>query len=155
MSDEENKKLSGAELREKLKEEYKRELKERKKFLEAAKQANQTAKLANQLSEIEKLANLNDTDDTDEWIRRLNEVSAISEAKLEIAMGNEEFRQALAEHKNTELLLGGSETPETTAPPTSKSLGDDERTDAPAPTEEGVDTPKLPEQKKTLGDLEL
>lgn len=133
------KKLSSAELREKMKEEYKRELLARKQILEQAKQANKTAKLAQQLQDIEKMANLKDTDDTDEWIRRLNEISALSEAKLDIAMGNEKLQGA----ENEPPLI------------TTKSLGDEERTNTnqPPATEEHKHNPDIP--SKTLGDHEL
>ncbi|MDX2062677.1 MAG: hypothetical protein SFY70_06425 [Bacteroidia bacterium] len=145
MNDEPNdtpQKLSGAELRAKLKEEYKRELLARKQWLEQAKQANRTAKLANEMSKLEQMANLGDSDDTDEWIRRLNEVSALSEAKLELALD--------------------APTPETATPlappPTSKSQGDELRTDTPpttSPTEGPETGADLHRPTKSLGDTEL
>lgn len=125
-------KLSGAELREQLKEQYKRELLARKQWLEQAKEASKTAKLAGALDKVQQLANLADTDDTDEWVRRLNEVSALSEAKLELS-------------------LDSPVPPKEDSPPTTtKSLGDEER--SPTPTPEPPETIPPPSPNKTLGD---
>ncbi len=66
--------------REKLKEAYKAELKKRKEFLNSTKQLQTSRKLNDAISKITDALN----DDTDEWIDKLNQESAVGEAKMDI-----------------------------------------------------------------------
>jgi hypothetical protein len=78
MSDDKN--LSGEEKRRLLKEEYKRELLARKEFLGKVKNLKQSQKIQKALSEMQP------QDDTDEWTDRLNQETALSEARLDVAL---------------------------------------------------------------------
>lgn len=66
--------------REKLKEAYKAELKKRKEFLNSTKQLQTSRKLNEAISKITDSLN----DDTDVWIDKLNQESAVGEAKMDI-----------------------------------------------------------------------
>lgn len=81
---EENKKLSSEEQRERMKEEYKRELRARKEFLEKVKDLKRSQTLLNALE------GMNVEDDSDEWIAKLNQETALREAKTEIALESAE-----------------------------------------------------------------
>lgn len=74
-----DKHLSGEEKRAKMKEEFKKDLRKRKEFLEKAKRLRQLKRI-NQA-----LENMGYSDDTDELIRQLDEETAFNEAKLELA----------------------------------------------------------------------
>ena len=74
-----DKHLSGEEKRRLLKEQYKKELMARKEFLRKTKSLRQMQNINRALEEM------NPEDDTDEWINRLNEESAFTEAKMEMA----------------------------------------------------------------------
>lgn len=74
-----DKHLSGEEKRKKMKEQFKKELLQDLEFKRKVQQMKK-------MSEIQKaLESMNYEDDTDEWINKLNEKAAISDAKLEIA----------------------------------------------------------------------
>jgi lipopolysaccharide export LptBFGC system permease protein LptF len=73
-------KLSGEEQRQLLKEQFKKDLREREAFLEKMKELKQEQKI------VKALESMNPEDDTDEWINKLNEESAFSEAKTEMAL---------------------------------------------------------------------
>lgn len=68
--------------REKLKEAYKAELKKRKEFLNNTKQLQTSRKLNDAISKITDALN----DDTDVWIDKLNQESAVGEAKMDMFM---------------------------------------------------------------------
>ena len=74
--------MTGEEKRQQLKEQYKKELLERKAFLEKAKTLRKMQRINKAISEMESALH----DDSDEWINKLNEESALSEAKMEILM---------------------------------------------------------------------
>lgn len=76
-----DKHLSGEEKRAKLREEYKRELMERKRIEEQMKGAGTMGKIQQALDQI-----LNFNDDTEEWINKINEKAAHTEARLDIAL---------------------------------------------------------------------
>lgn len=63
-----------------MKEQFKKDLKERKDFLDKVENLRKLQNINNALS------NMQHEDDTDEWIGKLNEESAFTEAKMEIAM---------------------------------------------------------------------
>lgn len=79
MSDEE--KLSGEEKRRRLKEIYKADYRKRKQFLQDLKKNRRVNKLNQAMQDLMKLGE----DDSEEWIRRLNQESALNEAKYEMA----------------------------------------------------------------------
>jgi phage shock protein A len=77
------KRLSGEEQRAKMKEAYKRDLQQRKQFLDDVKEHKRQKTLTDAVVAI---TSANEQDDTDVWVEKLNEKSAISEAKMEMAM---------------------------------------------------------------------
>jgi hypothetical protein len=76
------KRPTGEEMRQKMKEEYKRDLRKRKEFLDSVQEYKRTKKLSDAVVEIQSASE----DDTDVWVEKLNEKSAITEAKMEMAM---------------------------------------------------------------------
>jgi 1,4-alpha-glucan branching enzyme len=72
--------LSGEEKRQKMKEEFKKELRERKEFLEKVKRLRQTQRINKALSDMSV------EDDTDDWINKLNQETAFMDAKNELVM---------------------------------------------------------------------
>lgn len=77
------KRLSGEEQRAKMKEAYKKDLQQRKQFLDDVKEHKRQKTLTDAVIEI---TSANENDDTDVWIEQLNQKSALSEAKMEMAM---------------------------------------------------------------------
>lgn len=76
------KRPSSEEMRQKMKEEFKRDLRKRKEFLDSVKEYKRTKKLSDAVVEITSASE----DDTDVWIEKLNEKSALTEAKMEVAL---------------------------------------------------------------------
>jgi hypothetical protein len=76
----EEKKLTSEQQRERMKEEYKRELKARKEFL------GKVDTLKKQQTLLNAMEGMQYEDDSDEWINKLNSETALNEAKAEIAM---------------------------------------------------------------------
>ncbi len=77
------KRLSGEEQRAKMKEAYKDDLRKRKQFLEDVKEHKRQKTLTDAVVSI---TSANENDDTDVWVERLNQESAVSEAKMEMAL---------------------------------------------------------------------
>ena len=113
-----DKNLSGEEKRKLLKEQYKKELRERKEFVSKVKNLRQMQRINKALAEMTA------EDDTDEWIRKLNEETAFTEAKMEIALDTtledhkeqeleEELKEIVAESMVEELKDGLKEEPKT------------------------------------------
>jgi hypothetical protein len=75
------KRPSGEEIRQKMKEEYKKDLRARKEFLGKVEELRQKQQLTNAFVEITEAGN----DDTDEWIAKINQETALNEAKAEVA----------------------------------------------------------------------
>lgn len=75
--------MTGEEKRRKLKEQYKKDLKLRKQFLEDAKRLKHSARLNKAVTELMDGVT---KDDSEDWINKLNEESALSEAKMEMMM---------------------------------------------------------------------
>lgn len=73
--------MTSEEYRNMLKEQYKKDLRERKQFLDKVEQLKKQQTL---LNAIEKM---NPEDDTDDWMQKLNQETAFMEAKTELAMG--------------------------------------------------------------------
>lgn len=78
MSD--DKHLSGEEKRRKMKEQFKKELKDRKEFI------TRVNGLRKMQSINKALANMKVEDDSDQWIEQLNQETAFNEAKTEMAL---------------------------------------------------------------------
>lgn len=106
--------MAGEEERKKhkaqIKEEYKRELQKRKEILEQAKRLRHSRNINQAIQGITGALN----DDTDEWIRKLDEESALTEAKLDLAIDSaassadeleKERKQAEADKFSAEQLL--------------------------------------------------
>ena len=72
--------LSGEEKRRRMKEEYKKELRARKEFLDKVNGLRRVQSINKALSDM------NVEDDSQEWIDKLNQESAFTEAKVEMAM---------------------------------------------------------------------
>ena len=153
MADDDNRKLSGAEERERLKQVYLKELRLRKQFLKKMRSGRQLSRVAN---EMEKLVGMQQ-DDTDDWIRKLEQGTAVDEAKLEIAL--EKMR--MTDLKDTS---GTAELGETDAEPTNSTQAASEAqpqkplskaAQAKAALQQFMQDEGLaedtPEQKKTLG----
>ena len=75
--------MTGEEKRRLMKEQYKKDLKQRKAFLEDAKRLRHSARLNKAVSEMMDGVT---KDDSDDWIQKLNEESALTEAKMEMFM---------------------------------------------------------------------
>jgi|GEM_PF-2556287 len=76
-----DKNLSGEEKRRKLKEEYKKDLLARKQFRQKVNRLKNLQKINKALENM-----VTDNDDTDDWIRKLDEETALNEAKVEISL---------------------------------------------------------------------
>lgn len=77
------KRPTGEEMRQKMKEQYKQDLRKRKEFLDSVKEYKRTKTLSDAVVDISNAAT---QDDTDVWIEKVNEKSAITEAKMEMAL---------------------------------------------------------------------
>lgn len=84
--------------REKMKEEYKRELLKRKEILEQAKRMRSSRNINEAIQGLTGALN----DDTDDWIRKLDQESALTEAKFEMAMDSAELSTNELEKKRKE-----------------------------------------------------
>lgn len=137
-------------LKEQMKEAYKRDLRQRKEILEQAKHLRTTRKLNDAVTGITSSLH----DDTDDWIEKLNQESALTEARMEIALDAEGqtadeleklAREAEAEKFSAEQMVQQMK----------RDMGllvePDEKPASPAPEADkpAVDTPP----KKTLGDF--
>ena len=96
--------------KEQIKEEYKRELQQRKEILEQAKRLRHSRNINQAIQGITGALN----DDTDDWIRKLDEESALTEAKFDLALDSasssaeeleKERKQAEADKFSAEQLL--------------------------------------------------
>jgi hypothetical protein len=76
------KRPTGEEMRQKMKEQYKQDLRKRKEFLDSAKEYKRTKTLSDAVVEIQSAGE----DDTDVWVEKLNQDSAVTEAKMEMAL---------------------------------------------------------------------
>ncbi|MBP6721135.1 MAG: hypothetical protein KA239_02370, partial [Bacteroidia bacterium] len=75
------KRPTGEEMRQKMKEEFKQDLRKRKEFLDSVKEYKRTKTLSDAVVDIQS----GSEDDTDVWIEKVNEKTALSEAKMEMA----------------------------------------------------------------------
>ena len=74
--------MTGEEKRRLLKEQYKKELQERRSFIEKAKALRKMQRINKAITDMESAMH----DDSDEWIDILNQETALSEAKMEMLM---------------------------------------------------------------------
>jgi hypothetical protein len=119
MSTEDEKPLSGEAERARLKAEHLRELKARKQLLD---QAPSQHYLSNALKALEEMTSF--SDDTDDWVARLNGKSLLQEAKLDMALDP----QAPAQPEvpaNADTAPASSE--DLRLSPPDKTLGDEQR----------------------------
>lgn len=101
--------MSGEEKRRQLKEQYKKELKERRDFIEKAKALRKMQRINKAITDMESAMH----DDSDQWIDILNQETALSEAKMEMLMEEasvSEERKKLDEiHMQAELAKKSAE----------------------------------------------
>jgi hypothetical protein len=90
------KRLSGEEQRAKMKEEFKKDLRMRKQFLEDVKEHKRQKTLTDAVVEI---TTASEKDDTDVWVEKLNQESAMREAKMEMALDSAASSSTLADEK--------------------------------------------------------
>lgn len=83
--------MTGEEKRRLLKEQYKKDLQKRKAFLDQARSLRKMNTMNKSVSDIVDGFN---QDDSDDWIQQLNQESALTEAKLEMALETAEDQQA-------------------------------------------------------------
>lgn len=150
--------LSGEEKRALLKEEYKKELKLRREFLDKVEQKRKTSGAEKALADVLGLTESNPLlgEDTDHWISKLNQGSATAEAKIDMIL--EQFRgeTAAAAPVPSGGLDGLPPNPNADPLPATKTLGDtvvsmDPDNTATRATESPTsDEPVKP--RKTLGD---
>lgn len=100
------KRLSGEEQRAQMKEAYKRDLKLRKQFLEDVKEHKRQKTLTDAVIEI---TSANEQDDTDVWVEKLNQKSAVSEAKMEMAMDSVSISSSPAVDEQARLAMSDAE----------------------------------------------
>jgi hypothetical protein len=100
------KRLSGEEQRAKMKEAYKRDLQLRKQFLDDVKEHKRQKTLTDAVVEI---TSANEKDDTDVWVEKLNQESAISEAKMEMALDSSGISSSSAVDEQSRLAMSDAE----------------------------------------------
>ncbi len=83
----EERKPTGEEIRQKMKEEYKKDLRARKEFRGKVEELRKQQKLTKAIVEITEAGN----DDSDVWIDQLNQETALNEAKTEMAIDSVEI----------------------------------------------------------------
>lgn len=132
----EERELTPEEKRQKMKEEFKKDLMARKEFLQKLQALKQQKKLTDALE------SMTPEDDTDDWIRKLNEESGVSDAKIDMIL--EQHGVTLGEDTtNTE-----PQTADEILKAIKAELGDIKKPDEPQDNQTGFEGPK-----KTLGDL--
>lgn len=100
--------LSGEEKRRQMKEQFKKELRERKAFQEKA------AQLRKQQNITQALESMVQEDDSQEWIDKLNSETAFSEARTEMALEAAEAAATQADN-DEQIRLGEEEMKKITA----------------------------------------
>ncbi len=153
--------MTGEEKRRELKEQYKRDLKMRKDFLEKAKSLRSQQNINKALSEMMEGMK----DDSDEWINQLNQDTALTEAKFEMALDQaQEAEQKLKDIANeaemkriqAESLVSQMKREMGLLPPVEIEVeAEVENTEeANTSTEEQGDEPPSPQApQKTMGDF--
>ena len=93
--------MTGEEKRQKLKEQYKKELLERRAFIEKAKALRKMQRINKALTDMESAMH----DDSDQWIDILNQETALSEAKMEMMMEDAALEVSEEENKLNEIQM--------------------------------------------------
>lgn len=132
----EERELTPEEKRQKMKEEFKKDLMARKEFLQKLQALKQQKKLTDALESMAP------EDDTDDWIRKLNEESGVSDAKFDMIL--EQHGVTLGEDTSTT----EPQTAEDILKAIKAELGDIKKPDEPLDEQSSTEGPK-----KTLGDL--
>ncbi|MEM7368834.1 MAG: hypothetical protein AAF587_09520 [Bacteroidota bacterium] len=148
--------MTGEEKRKKLKEEmkaaYKRDLQKKKEFLEQTKRLRHSKKMNDAISDLTSdLLN----DDTDDWINKLNQDAALSEAKLDIHLD-----EASSTSQKLEKLAKEAEAEKFSAAQLLKDMkremglleDEDEKAKSDASEEETSEEEKKDPPSKSLGD---
>ena len=139
--------MTGEEKRRKLKEEmkaqYKRDLQLRKEFLNQAENLKRSQKLNQSISEI--VGGLED--DSDDWINQLNQNSAVTEAKLDMMLG-----EASETAKELDKLAKEAESQKFAAEDLVRQMKEEMgMLPKEVPAEEAGDTPEAKDQKEESG----
>ena len=154
--------MTGEEKRRQLKEQYKKDLMERKEILQKMKALHKMKRINHALEEMKSALN----DDSEDWIDQLNQETAFTEAKLEVALDSAEevdkkmeelAKEAEMEKLNAEhlvlkmkrelgLLTAEEEKPET-------EEGKEEKTEGKTAEKKEMESGDTPEKGKTLGDF--
>lgn len=87
-------KETNEEMIKRLKEEELKDLKLRKEYLNKVNEVKKNSGLNKAMSELE---NMLEKDDTDDWVNKLNEKSAIADAKTEMLLENQQEELSLEE----------------------------------------------------------
>ncbi|RMG30962.1 MAG: hypothetical protein D6730_01860 [Bacteroidetes bacterium] len=159
--------MTGEEKRRLLKEKYKEELKQRKEFLKKVEALKRSHKLNEAIQNI--TSGLND--DTDDWISKLDEETALSEAKMEMALSEAQRQQELldqlakeaemqkiqaknlVEEMKKSMGLASEDTPteHKATEGQDKPANEEQQEESSSDETPGADDPPSP--KKTLGDF--
>lgn len=157
----EEKRLTGEEQRAIMREQYKQEYKQRKEYLEMLQKAQRINKINRELGKLEAMVT---GDDSEDWMRQLNNQTALNEARVELALENATNnpedttprdrlahltaleRMKLEMGLVTEEQLGIAPVAEVPVAPTEKTLGGEDM-----PAEEAL----LASETKQLGGIEL
>ena len=146
------KKLSSEEEREKMKEEYKKDLRERQRILEEIKQSQ---KLNLAQKGLENITNItNSLEEADEFIAKLNAKAILEQAKMEMALDS---AKTTDNQTNTIISTDTNQNLQNQAVANSKTLGDEEvhlQSSDKIDHNEGTANSATP-IKKSLGDIEL
>ena len=134
--------------RERLKEQYKQDLKAAKAMREEARRSQDLGRLASAMEQVNQAADMGDTED---WIRRLNEETAQHEARVALATDSPEaalqrFKEAEQAEHEEEVRTPDERAAEDTETPPERTLG----AEAPA-TSATDDSNSTPPATRTLG----
>ena len=89
-----------------MKEAYKKDLQQRKQFLDDVKEHKRQKTLTDAVIEI---TSANENDDTDVWIEQLNQKSALSEAKMEMALDSSNVSSSPIADERERLAMSDAE----------------------------------------------
>ncbi len=155
--------MTGEEKRKQLKEQYKKELQARKEFKEKVERLRKLKNLNSAVTDMTTALG----DDSDDWIRKIDEETAFMEAKTEMAMDSEStldkeitnLQQQVEVEKMTAKDLVNEMKREMGLLPDEPEVPEEEAAEAASETEESpADETKTEEDqtdspKKTLGDF--
>lgn len=160
-------KMSSEEKRRLLKEQYKRDFQKRKEFLKDVEKYKHSKKLNDAIQNITSgLTN----EDSDDWISKLNEETALTEAKMEMAIDEakeqQQMLEQLAKEAEMEKLQAldlvekmkqqmGLSSKKETQPETEDTVDSKDNTNVNSESKksDSSDDDKKPPFKKTMGDF--